>query len=814
MSRIVFKKTLFWLLVILLVLNAACSRQKKDWEEAEKNPSILAYHEFFSKYPDGKYAPEAKLRIEELEFQGIQRTNTVESYKRYLEENPTGRFVEAAREGLDNLDWLTAEKEWMPAAWEKYLADHPQARHETEARSRLEALREARSPEFRDVRTVKIVVRQSFSEPVKDVAIGFESALDEIFPYFGIQKADPDSAAEATINVNGYAEPLGASYSPFGLGFGSYYYTGARVSGQVSLAAAGGKPIQERFNGEDPVPYSISGGSSDPSDAPYDAAMEKDFPQKALRLMARAFGYVPLIGALARQDISSGAVFVLQGGGDPVRGLLLESLANPNVDIRTGVATALRGYKNPEVVDALIRCLGQEGEAETGLRLAASESLSSFGVFTLPALEAAHKDNGPLVREGVARALGGIRDSKSLALLAVMIDDPAKPVRDAAFAAMGEQRSRAAVNVLIDRLGGPAEDVRGLCLEAIGQSVGDVFPDDEPESRRPDFSWTNELAGRLVNLVPVLVAKTEHLEKLAQLLGSIGSPAVRPLIQALKSERPADRNFSADVLGRIQEDTAIQPLKAAATDADSGVRLQVAKSLSSFYDLAVIEPLAQLLSDPDAGIRSAAVKGLSRTLSLSESRLDYQRFLASPPKIQILVELMNISDQENSETRDAASAVLGWIGKPAVEALLASLKSPNRRAREGALSALAATKEDQALIALIEYTKDPAARADDEMMIKLYGALGATENAKTLAVLLEGLKDGTEGRKTAAIEALSALGKVRAVDGLVAALAGDDSAVDSAIKSAISNLTEYYPEEDNFDWKAWWAKNRARYGLK
>jgi hypothetical protein len=45
-------------------------------------------------------------------------------------------------------------------------------------------------------------------------------------------------------------------------------------------------------------------------------------------------------------------------------------------------------------------------------------------------------------------------------------------------------------------------------------------------------------------------------------------------------------------------------------------------------------------------------------------------------------------------------------------------------------------------------------------------------------------------------------------------LGGDNPGMDRDIRQAIQTLTDYYPEEEPFDWKTWWQENRRSYGLK
>ena len=110
---------------------------------------------------------------------------------------------------------------------------------------------------------------------------------------------------------------------------------------------------------------------------------------------------------------------------------------------------------------------------------------------------------------------------------------------------------------------------------------------------------------------------------------------------------------------------------------------------------------------------------------------------------------------------------------------------------------------------------DPEVQKSDDAVAQVYRALGASKNVKALEFLAAGLKGTAGNRLTAAIDALKELGSIRAVDALVAALTPENESAYNEIDGALRELTQEYPEsEGKFDWKAWWAKNRKRFGLK
>lgn len=810
MTRKWLTRAVFVVLGLVILVNVLPDAQKKEWREAERLGLVEAYEGFLAKFPQSRFAPEARQRIEELEFSLC--SSAPEAYQRFLERHPDGPFSERARAAWDSLDWQIASRERSFPAWERYLATHPQGRWYGAAQAALDTLTNARSADFRNVRTLALEIRQSFSEEVDSFSIGFEAEIEPFLPYFGVRAVAADSGAEAILTVTCHAEALGDNYSPFGIGWGSYYYTGARVSGRIRLEATGGRPLHGSFRGECPTPQSVASPSSDPADAPYDEAMRDGFPAMAVALLARAFGYPALIGALAseRAEVHETAVAVFKNAGDAIRGMLLAALNDSDATIRAGAAQALSGHKDARVVAALVHCLGREGDANAALRDRATESLSSLGSSALEALDGARMDARSLVREGAARALGGIPTARSHAMLVPLLDDSVKVVKGRAIAALGRHRSREAIDTLIDRLARDAQQ-RTECLAALeGSTHADA--DQEPDiGTMPVALWDTPRVRRLIDAVLLLEGEQKRV---AGMLTSIGHPAIPALVQAMKSANSRIRVCAARALGGIFDDRSVAALQAASIDTSRDVRLEVARGLSSQGSGESIAYLARLFEDPDPEIRSEALGGLNSSLLSNDFRKDYQRYLSSPGTIRLLTDAMDIGDDSMAGQRDAAAHVLGRIGPLCVEALLGSLRHTNRHVREGAITALAVTSDARAITALLDLSRDPSLQGDAELRTRLYAALGQSRDPRAFDTLLQGLADTTGTRRTACLGALRDFGEPKAVDSLVEMLGGNDAAFEFELRQTIQRLTDHYPDEEPFNWKAWWKENRKSYGLR
>ncbi|MBN1426631.1 HEAT repeat domain-containing protein [Candidatus Fermentibacteria bacterium] len=809
------KRLLRVLLVVLglvILVSILPNPEKRRWREVERFGSLEGYEDFIAAFPQSRFVPEARHRIEELTFEECEGWGTPEAYQRFLGRYPDGVFSQEAQAAWDSLDWQLAAGEHSHAAWRRYLAAHPQGRHAGDAQARLDAMKGARAPAFRDVRTMKLDIHQSFAEEVDSVIIGFAPEIREFLPYFGLHMVGSDSAADATMTITCHAEALGDNYSLFGVGWGTYYYTGARVSGRLRLETPGGRALHESYRGECPTPHSVTSPPTDPTDAPYDEAMRDGFPPKAVAMLARAFGYPALLGALASPlpRVRETSVAVLQNAGETVRDMLLAALDDSIAPIRAGAAQSLRGHRDAQVVAALVRCLGREGESHAALRDRATESLAALGASSLDQLDRARTDARPLVREGVARSLGGIRTPQSRAILVVLMDDSVNAVSQQAIAALGRHRSREAIDILIERLARDAEQ-RTACLAALERSTLKDDDEDPGIATMPAALWDAPRVRRLIEAIPLL--KSEQ-QRVTGMLESIGEPAIPALVQAMKSDNIRIRVCAARALGGIFDDRSVAALQAASTDTSRDVRLEVARGLASQGSGESIAHLARLFGDPDPETRSEALGGLNSSLLSTDSRKDYQRYLSSPESIRLLTDAMDIADGSKTGQRDAAAAVLGRIGPPCVDVLLASLRHSNRHVRDGAISALAATGDERAIAALLDLARDPSLNAIPDLTTKLYGALGESKDERVFNALVEGLADTSGTRRAACIRALGTFGKPKAVDSLITLLGGDNPALDSEVRHTIQRLTDHYPEEESFDWKTWWQENRRGYGLR
>ena len=174
-------------------------------------------------------------------------------------------------------------------------------------------------------------------------------------------------------------------------------------------------------------------------------------------------------------------------------------------------------------------------------------------------------------------------------------------------------------------------------------------------------------------------------------LVSIGKPAVKPLIVALKDNHPLVRRHAAEALGGIKDPRAVEPLIAALKDSDSLIRRHVVKALGKIGDPRAIKPLIAVLNeDRESHVRMSAAEALG--------------WIEDPGVVDPLVSALK---DEHWNVRSCSAKALGRIKDPrAVVPLISALKDEDATVRGYAADALGEIKDARAVAPLVAILKD------------------------------------------------------------------------------------------------------------
>ncbi|MCB9639617.1 MAG: DUF4919 domain-containing protein [Myxococcales bacterium] len=77
--------------------------EEKDWDFAISSNRRYSYEDYLRRYPNGRYAKDARLGIDNVSFEEARKQYTAVAFRRYLNEFPQGQHVKNAKEMLGDL---------------------------------------------------------------------------------------------------------------------------------------------------------------------------------------------------------------------------------------------------------------------------------------------------------------------------------------------------------------------------------------------------------------------------------------------------------------------------------------------------------------------------------------------------------------------------------------------------------------------------------------------------------------------------------------------------------------------------------------
>jgi len=222
-------------------------------------------------------------------------------------------------------------------------------------------------------------------------------------------------------------------------------------------------------------------------------------------------------------------------------------------------------------------------DSDPNVRKSAAEALVKIGSPAVNPLIAALKDSDKEVQKSVAEALGKIGQPAVNPLLSVLMDSDSH-VRRFATEALGKIGDSKAIDPLITALNDSDRYVRESAAEALGKTTWKPSNDEISANYwiiLREFNKCIAIGSPAVN--PLITAlkdsDKEVQESAAEALGKIGQPAVNPLLLVLMDSDPHVRKFATEALGKIGDSKAIDPLIKVLKDSDWYVREFAAEAL-------------------------------------------------------------------------------------------------------------------------------------------------------------------------------------------------------------------------------------------
>jgi HEAT repeat protein len=408
--------------------------------------------------------------------------------------------------------------------------------------------------------------------------------------------------------------------------------------------------------------------------------------------------------------------------------LLDHLLTDPAPFVRTRIAAALGRFDQPEVIDRLVRALGDQA---WWVRMRSVEALEQIGAQAEGPLLGALDDPNPEIR---ARAAVGL---ERLGVPATLVDliQRGEQVTEA-MGTLVKFVSAGARELLADLLRHPNVEVRGAVLSAARRAG------------RRDLAPELLLSAR-TDPDPILrAAAFQALDSLEIRDG------VRVALDGLADPDVQVRMAAIGLLGRRGGANTVARLRDCAGDVLPGVRAVAAHALGLRRAREAIPDLTRLLDDPDPLVRDAAVGALGRVGDRTS-----------------LPALIAAFERAEPARREAILRAVADVDAEALAELAARLVDGDTVERLGAVRALS-RRPAQAAAVLERLAVDPVpgVRAASLRALSRVASAGARRAAVT------GLTDPDESVRAAAVDAASRLRQLDAGDRVLAMLQHDPSA--------------------------------------
>lgn len=467
--------------------------------------------------------------------------------------------------------------------------------------------------------------------------------------------------------------------------------------------------------------------------------------------------------------------------------LLEHLLTDPAPFVRVRIASTLGQFGGPEVIDRLVRALG---DPAWWVRMRSVEALEQIGSIAEGPLLVALDDPDPEIRERAAVSLerlgvpgnlvrliesgeGASEVSQTLVrfaaagtreLLAELLFHPAVQVRQAVVTAMRQSARRDLATELTQVASTDSEpSIRSLAFDTLcALRVTQALPaalaglaDTDHRVRTMALRLVGELGGK--DVIEILRAHTADPEPsvraaAARALGSLGASAAQPdFLRLFRDPDPTVREAAA--LGAVEG--RLRPLAPAMIellgDGEENVRYAAARAIGILGDRAAVPALLQAFEAATPEVRDAIALALSRIdIGAMEelvdqlvesgdlkSKLGVARVLGRVRSPRAFGALLRLWEDAEPAVRAAAIAALGTSSRtngPApddvVQAVNAGLADPDPAVRGSAIDVVGRMRlhdHGRKLISLLQTDADPRVRERAALGIGLLGVPNGSE---------------------------------------------------------------------------------------
>ncbi len=278
----------------------------------------------------------------------------------------------------------------------------------------------------------------------------------------------------------------------------------------------------------------------------------------------------------------------------------------------------------PDSAQVLIESLQTEDE---DLLQVYKGLLVQLGPAAVPALTESLRGDHPAIRGHVAEVLGEIKNPNTVPVLLEALSGEFFTVRSRAAIALGKIGDSQAVQPIVAALKDLEAEVRISALTALGRfrepstfdNIADLLLEDPQIEVRQAAAKALGSAGHPQALYFLMVAledpfwwyeRENEANILLDAIHAMGNLALHPLLEALKTSEGTVRRFAAVLLGRLADESAIEPLRMALYDTHFDVGRAAAAALAGFGPVG-LKCLAEAIHHPESWLRQHAIYGLT-----------------------------------------------------------------------------------------------------------------------------------------------------------------------------------------------------------
>lgn len=159
-----------------VTLSSNADSEELAYMTLENNDNPQDYKDFLEKYPDSKWSPEVRSRLNKLEqmislWESISRSEKATDFMAFKETFDNPRFNLLCDMKIDSLDFIKAQRDGSPAAFQAYLSAHADGRYASEASVALGNLQS---------QEITASEREAVQQVINDFFEGFSSQDDDL----------------------------------------------------------------------------------------------------------------------------------------------------------------------------------------------------------------------------------------------------------------------------------------------------------------------------------------------------------------------------------------------------------------------------------------------------------------------------------------------------------------------------------------------------------------------------------------------------------------------------------------------------------